>query len=167
MNTEKTQKSEKIVDPLTNYKIKHRALLFGALSIIFMVIAIAFYENTFNFLNLPTVLTKDGVIVADSFIGFILFGAISLLFATIGLFYSIIKKKILSVLLSSVVFVGISFIIIKHNIDISKELNSFKIVERVNVVIKKVEPVVKEINSTSIPSPTPMTPRLTEINSTI
>ena len=133
MNTE--TKTESTVDPLTKYKMKYRALFFGAYSIVLLALAFIISTIDYSILNLPTVITRNGIVISDTKTFAVLLIAISILFSFIGMFYSLINKRILAFLLSSIVIGGFTYAIFINDI-FSVNLSKFKIEQRVDVKVK-------------------------------
>lgn len=119
-------------DELDVYKEKYLALLFGAMSIISMALAIVLYENSFTLLE--PIIKYDGQTVNDSFLLSSILFANSILMAMLGFIYSIMKKRVVGLLLSATVFAALCFVYVK-----TKPLNGITIEEG----LKKIELVKK------------------------
>lgn len=125
--TEKSTLEKPTIDPLTKYRTKYRSVLFGAMSIIMMALAIVFYENQFTLSSFSTVLTMDGQAVNDSFVLFLFFFALSIILATTGIIYSVMRRKIIGFILSAIVFAGVCFAMNGSDYTITDMTSKFKI----------------------------------------
>jgi len=137
-----TETNDTVIDPLTKCKTKSRALFYGAFSVVLMAIAVILNQNDFSLLNLPTAITNNGVAVSDSFSLFLIFGILSLIFAVIGVIYSLVNKKILGFLLSATVIGAVAFLSVKTNTDVMALIGQYKIEQRTSVTTDAVKNLI-------------------------
>ena len=115
--------TEKTTDELMiKYRTKYRSVMFGAFSIISMLIAIIFYENVFTIGD--TLVTYGGERLNESFLIAAVFAFLSVWFSITGVIYSLKNKRIIGLLLSIVVLIGIGFTCNKMDIESPSDIIS-------------------------------------------